>query len=44
MIDEMRAKLDAIRERLTPHPTDAWEWLYEQVVSEAWKRCNGDTK
>ncbi len=49
MTDEMRAKMEAVRLRLSgekkaPQPTDAWERLYEQTVLEAWKRCNGDTK
>ncbi len=38
MTPDQQAKLDAIRERLTPRPVDAWEQLYEQQVSEAWKR------
>ncbi len=41
MSDEQRKQFDAICERLaeakTPHPTDAWERLYEQQVAEAWK-------
>ncbi len=42
MTDEQRKQFDAIRQRLaeakTPRPTDAWEWLYEQQVTEAWQR------
>ena len=38
IVDAAKARLASAE---TPHPTDAWERLAEQLLADAWKRAKG---